>query len=99
MKLQWLRRYPAVTWPVLAFTGAPASFPVQLENKDLQRCINWNNNMLDEVKTFIKETLPKGAFIGIHLRNGLDWVIISYICDYDAYLNIPIYIETVKFIL
>ncbi|XP_072765380.1 GDP-fucose protein O-fucosyltransferase 1 [Anoplolepis gracilipes] len=74
MKIQWQKRYPAVTWPVLAFTGAPGSFPVQLENKHLQKCLNWNDDMLDKAKEFIKEKLPKGAFVGIHLRNGIDWV-------------------------
>lgn len=74
MAIQWRSRYPAVNWPVLAFTGAPASFPVQLENKKLQKCVNWNNVMLDKAKTFIKTKLPRGAFIGIHLRNGIDWV-------------------------
>lgn len=74
MKIQWQKRYPAVNWPVLAFTGAPASFPVQIENKQFQKCLNWNNDMLNKAKTFIKEKLPKGAFVGIHLRNGIDWV-------------------------
>ncbi|XP_012233286.1 GDP-fucose protein O-fucosyltransferase 1 [Linepithema humile] len=74
MKMQWQKRYPAVTWPVLAFTGAPASFPVQIENKQFQKCLNWNNDILNQAKTFIKEKLPKGAFIGIHLRNGIDWI-------------------------
>ncbi|KAL6439207.1 hypothetical protein ACFW04_003855 [Cataglyphis niger] len=74
MKVQWRKRYSAAAWPVLAFTGAPASFPVQYENKHLQKCLNWNNDMLNKAKTFIKEKLPKGAFVGIHLRNGIDWV-------------------------
>ncbi|XP_029158286.1 GDP-fucose protein O-fucosyltransferase 1 [Nylanderia fulva] len=74
MKVQWRKRYPAATWPVLAFTGAPGSFPVQFENKYLQKCLNWNDDMLDKAKAFIKEKLPKGAFVGIHLRNGIDWV-------------------------
>lgn len=74
MKIQWRKRYPAATWPVLAFTGAPGSFPVQFENKYLQKCLIWNNDMLNKAKTFIKKKLPKGAFVGIHLRNGIDWV-------------------------
>ncbi|XP_032683802.1 GDP-fucose protein O-fucosyltransferase 1 [Odontomachus brunneus] len=74
MKMQWRKQYPAATWPVMAFTGAPASFPVQFENKKLHACLNWNNDMLNKAKIFIKKTLPKGAFVGIHLRNGFDWV-------------------------
>ncbi|KAG7196660.1 hypothetical protein KM043_015997 [Ampulex compressa] len=74
MAVQWRRRYPAGSWPVLAFTGAPASFPIQLENKKLHKCLNWNNVMLEKAKTFIKNVLPRGAFVGIHLRNGIDWV-------------------------
>lgn len=59
---------------VLAFAGAPASFPVQLENRELQRYLKWNKEMSQAANTFIKTKLPKGGFIGIHLRNGIDWV-------------------------
>lgn len=75
---QWKNKYPTVTWPVLAFTGAPASFPVQLENKYLHKCVVWNDEMQNKAKNFIKMTMPKGAFVGIHLRNGIDWVIILF---------------------
>lgn len=74
MAFQWRQKYPSAQWPVLAFTGAPASFPVQLENKKLQKCFVWNDDMINRAKSFIKKRLPPGAFIGIHLRNGIDWV-------------------------
>lgn len=83
MAIQWKKQYPALHWPVLAFTGAPASFPVQLENKRLHKYVEWNIDMLNKAKTFIKQKLPKGAFIGIHLRNGIDWVFI-----YIYFINI-----------
>lgn len=71
---KWNEKYNVSNWPVLAFTGAPASFPVQSENRNLQKYIQWNDIYLRKAKQFIKEVLPKGAFIGIHLRNGIDWV-------------------------
>lgn len=67
--LQWFYYFS-----VLAFAGAPASFPVQLENRDLQRYLKWNKEMSQAANSFIKTKLPKGGFIGIHLRNGIDWV-------------------------
>ncbi|XP_066597283.1 GDP-fucose protein O-fucosyltransferase 1 [Prorops nasuta] len=73
MTKQWIGKYPPSEWPVLAFTGAPASFPVQLENKQLHKCLEWNDDVIKNAKTFIKEILPRGEFIGIHLRNGVDW--------------------------
>nr|XP_016930416.1 GDP-fucose protein O-fucosyltransferase 1 [Drosophila suzukii] len=71
---KWQAKYPAESWPVLAFTGAPASFPVQLENCNLQRYMHWSQRYRDASKDFIREQLPRGAFVGIHLRNGIDWV-------------------------
>ncbi|KAJ8936363.1 hypothetical protein NQ318_007130 [Aromia moschata] len=71
---QWKDRYPPVKWPVLAFTGAPASFPVQLENRELQKYLEWSDKIEEESDDFIKSNMPNGAFIGIHLRNGIDWV-------------------------
>lgn len=60
---------------MLAFTGAPATFPVQKENKELQKYLKWTDEITDLATKFIKETLPSGGFIGLHLRNGVDWVI------------------------
>ncbi|EFA03399.2 GDP-fucose protein O-fucosyltransferase 1 [Tribolium castaneum] len=74
MAKQWHERYPPATWPVLAFTGAPASFPVQLENRPLHKYLEWSDTVSQKADTFIAKTLPKGAFIAIHLRNGIDWV-------------------------
>ncbi|XP_012266691.2 GDP-fucose protein O-fucosyltransferase 1 [Athalia rosae] len=73
MVYQWAKKYPPASWPVLAFTGAPASFPVQMENKKLQKCITWNDEIASQAKLFVKQHLPRGAYIGIHLRNGIDW--------------------------
>ena len=59
---------------VLAFTGAPASFPVQIENRKLHRYVQWSETIEKQARDYIKEKLPVGAFVGIHLRNGIDWV-------------------------
>lgn len=74
MAKHWLDKYPPNKWPVIAFTGAPASFPVQLENRALQKYLQWSDDVEEKSDAFIKTNLPKGAFIGIHLRNGMDWV-------------------------
>ena len=70
----WKNQYPSEKWPVLAFTGAPATFPIQGENRNLHKYLAWSDEIQSQAKDFIKNTLPKGAFIGIHLRNGIDWI-------------------------
>lgn len=35
--------------------------------------MNWNDDILRKAGEFITENMSGGAFIGIHLRNGLDW--------------------------
>lgn len=74
MAAKWASRFPAAEWPVLAFTGAPASFPVQAENRDLHKYLEWSDDVRTAAHNFIKNVVPKGAFIGVHLRNGVDWV-------------------------
>ncbi|KAF5281248.1 hypothetical protein FQA39_LY05134 [Lamprigera yunnana] len=74
MVKKWHKKYSPALWPVLAFTGAPASFPVQQENLILHKYLKWSAEIMEKVENFIKNTLPKGAFIGIHLRNGIDWI-------------------------
>ncbi|KAF4526804.1 hypothetical protein B566_EDAN016631 [Ephemera danica] len=70
---EWHERYPPDKWPVLAFTGAPASFPLQLENRDLHRYLQWSDFIAKAAHNYIHTKLPNGAFVGIHLRNGMDW--------------------------
>lgn len=71
---EWNSKYPPEKWQVLAFTGAPATFPVQEENRKLHKYLEWSDEISSKAQSFIKNILPKGAFIGIHLRNGIDWV-------------------------
>lgn len=57
--------------------GAPGSFPVQEENLPLQAYLTWSDSVLSRAKHFVRYTLlASGAapFVGIHLRNGVDWV-------------------------
>lgn len=70
---KWQKKYPAEIWPVLAFTGAPAAFPVQEENIALQKYLIWTERLQTKANHWIRSTLSKGAYIGIHLRNGVDW--------------------------
>ncbi|KAK8725470.1 hypothetical protein OTU49_010875 [Cherax quadricarinatus] len=73
MAEQWNELYPPTKWPVLAFTGAPATFPVQESNRHLHKYLVWSDTILSKAQNFIS-SLPRGPFIGIHLRNGIDWV-------------------------
>ena len=70
----WSRRYPPSEYPVLAFTGAPASYPVQAENVKLSKYLVYNDEMVKRGDAFIRDNLAHGPFIGVHLRNGPDWV-------------------------
>jgi hypothetical protein len=82
-----------ILFSVLAFTGAPASFPIQLENRELHRYMKWSEPIQKQARDFIKQRLPKGAFIGIHLRNGIDWV------QYLVHLLFNLSVEFVKLML
>ncbi|PZC78799.1 GDP-fucose protein O-fucosyltransferase 1 [Helicoverpa armigera] len=74
MPEKWKQKYPPSQWPVLAFTGAPASFPVQKENVHLQKYLSWSDDISNKSKQFIKKNMSGGGFLGLHLRNGQDWV-------------------------
>ncbi|XP_053602469.1 GDP-fucose protein O-fucosyltransferase 1 isoform X2 [Plodia interpunctella] len=73
MMKKWRQNYSSGDWPVIAFTGAPASFPVQKENINLQKYLLWSDEFQTKSKSFIKKNMSGGGFLGIHLRNGPDW--------------------------
>lgn len=69
-----LCRFPVAKHPVLAFSGAPGSFPVAKQNRALQKYFKWSENIASLAHSFIQAHLIDGPFVGIHLRLGSDWV-------------------------
>lgn len=76
-RLEWIKRFPADKYPVLAFTGAPGAFPVIEAHVPLHKYLKWSETIdmlaqefIDQIKNSSNEN-----FIGIHLRNGIDFVI------------------------
>lgn len=67
-------RFPPSEHLVIAFTGAPASFPVDQRNVELHRYLHWSDYINHLADQFIRETFSGQPFIGIHMRNGEDWV-------------------------
>ncbi|OWF42645.1 GDP-fucose protein O-fucosyltransferase 1-like [Mizuhopecten yessoensis] len=71
---RWRDKYPASQYPVLAFTGAPAAFPVQSYSVHLHQYLKWSTKVETKADKFIKENFPERAFVAIHLRLGTDFV-------------------------
>ncbi|EDO34766.1 predicted protein [Nematostella vectensis] len=69
----WNSRYPVSEYPVIALMGAPGSFPCETQNKWLQKYVKWSVSINKKADKFITEVLPDGPFVGIHLRNGIDF--------------------------
>ena len=57
--------------PVVALKGAPAKFPIAASNRNIQRHFIWSDAIEREIKEKFTAERP---FVGIHLRNGQDWV-------------------------
>lgn len=69
-----LLRFPPEQHPVLAFKGAPASFPVQRVNRPLQQYVVWNTRMQGWAQDYIDREMSGEPYIAVHLRIGSDWV-------------------------
>ena len=52
-----MRKFPGKNWPVLAFTGAPASFPVQEQNVALHGHLfgKWAEELDNKVSSFLAQ--------------------------------------------
>ena len=65
--------FPPEKYPVLAFTGAPAKFPVIEKNVRLHEYMQWSDYIADKAAKVINTDL-KRPYIRAHLRIGVDWV-------------------------
>eukprot|EP00092_Neocalanus_flemingeri_P032584 GFUD01035440.1.p1 GENE.GFUD01035440.1~~GFUD01035440.1.p1 ORF type:complete len:377 (+),score=114.61 GFUD01035440.1:95-1225(+) len=70
---RWKEMFPPSSFPVVAMTGAPASFPVQSGHVGLQRHVMWSDTWRERGREWVRRHLPRGRWLGIHLRNGGDW--------------------------
>ncbi|GFO49557.1 GDP-fucose protein o-fucosyltransferase 1 [Plakobranchus ocellatus] len=71
---QWKIQYRPEEYPVLAFVGPPAPFPVSVYNEKLQRYVQWSNKYNNMTEEFIAENIGEDRpFIALHMRNGVDF--------------------------
>ena len=66
--------YPPSHYPVIALRGAPAPFPMRPELWPLQQHLVLSQGVQQLGDRYIDHHFPHTTFIGIHLRNGEDWV-------------------------
>lgn len=64
-------------YPVIALMGAPGSFPVHEKDRWLQKFVQWSVKIKKKAKEFLTSILQNEPFVGIHLRNGIDFVSIA----------------------
>ena len=67
-------RFPPSTHPVMAFTGAPAAFPVREADATLHRYLKWSDHINYQADKIINEQIVQRPYLAIHMRNGIDWV-------------------------
>lgn len=74
-KHAWETGFNSKRFPVLAFTGAPGAFPILEKNVYLQKYLKWSDYINKRADDFLSKFLSNedDKFIGIHLRNGIDF--------------------------
>ena len=72
-KAEWDARFPASSYPVLALQGAPGGLPMQKLTNGLHQYLQWSNAIAVERDAVIRDKIPSGKYVGIHIRNAQDW--------------------------
>lgn len=72
-RVGWNTRFPESEFPVIALMGAPGAFPVHSQNRWLQKFVQWSAKVENKAKRFISTVMNNEPFVGIHLRNGIDF--------------------------
>ena len=47
---------------------------MKAQHRDFQRHLVFSDRVMEDANHYIDENFPGEKFIGIHLRNGADWV-------------------------
>ena len=54
--------------------GAPAPYPMLAADRPLPRHLVFSDRVQEEALEYIDQHFGGEKFVGIHLRNGVDWV-------------------------
>lgn len=66
--------FPSSEFPVVALRGPPAPFPVPIRQWPIQRFLKWSKKISELGDNYISLTFADHPFLGVHLRNGADWL-------------------------
>jgi peptide-O-fucosyltransferase len=87
---QWRSQFPPQKHPVIALKGAPANYPVRSYNRINQKYMILSDEIESQVSKYINETFRDEPFVGIHLRNGEDWInACQYLDGMSSYMSSP----------
>lgn len=60
--------------PVLAFVGAPSSFPVNDEATLLQKYVRWSPSAINAGRSYKEfRSFSNTSYVGVHIRHASDW--------------------------
>lgn len=71
-KKQWMTKYPAEKYPVIAFIGAPSSFPVHEDALPVHKYIRLSKAAIAKGYSF-RTSIFREPYIAVHIRHGSDW--------------------------
>ena len=61
--------------------GAPAPYPMIPADRSLQKYLVFSDRIQEEADKYINDNFSGEKFVGLHLRNGVDWVsFIHHVC-------------------
>lgn len=72
---QWTEKFSPREHPVLAFVGAPSSFPTNSKAVQLQKYVHFSSQVVEKSREY-RERLDfaRVPFLSMHIRHGTDWV-------------------------